>query len=250
MCHHSTTALSYASIFGFRVLQNSQTNARNSLAIQGLGGKKRYGGVTADLGEMVAAQARAQLGDQTSYRAQLAQPAYKKTYTHAADAVGDKVLQQASPSKKKKGRRGSFLKVTPRRSVFEGGVRKQGKMEKKGTGTVGWQERYFTIQGHYLRYRDKGLDAGANVDEQNHIADASATKGVLDLNTITNLELECEGRRGSIGLRGKALITIDTTDTQVLLRVANQEEGDCWVGEILRGMIKPLLLDEQAAPPR
>ena len=47
----------------------------------------------------------------------------------------------------------SFSKRWHRPSVFDQAIVKQGSLKKRSSGLVKrWQERYFTLQGHYLKY--------------------------------------------------------------------------------------------------
>jgi hypothetical protein len=141
-------------------------------------------------------------------------------------------------------RRGSFVKTTPRRSVFEGGIRREGELEKKAKGVLKgqWQRRYFTCQGHYLRYKSLGDDDSPR--EERAIADATATKGVIDLNAVTKLELKCGSAAAEDGDGASAKIVITSEGPKgcivVKLRAQTQAEGEAWVDAMIEGMDCPL----------
>jgi hypothetical protein len=196
------------------------------------------GGMAAQAAAMAARRKQASAGSE----------GYVVVYSRPA---GAQTAKKGTPKKSGGGgtmRRGSFVKTTPRRSVFEGGIRKGGELEKKGKGVMaGWQRRYFTCQGHYLRYKGSKDDSPRvvlNNDEESAIADATATKGVIDLNSITKLELKCGSAAADDGDDAcvKIVITseVDKGCVVIKLRAQGQADGEAWVSSMLAGMEAPL----------
>jgi hypothetical protein len=125
-------------------------------------------------------------------------------------------------------KRGSFQKGSMRKSVFEGHVRKEGVLEKKGTGGIkSWSERFFTCQGHYLRYKDSKTAQQSGPDE-------SWTKGTINLNTVTQIDVKIEGEK-------KPLLKIQAGGLLIKLRAASGDEVKSWADACLAGMDDPLV---------
>ena len=107
-------------------------------------------------------------------------------------------------------KRGSFKKGYMRTSVFEGGVRLEGVLEKKGTegGVMSkWQQRHFTCQGHYLRYKDTSKKGAEGEDDQ------SWTKGCIDLNKLFQLDIKKDKRHTEKSPKTQRVIVL-SYDTQ------------------------------------
>jgi hypothetical protein len=155
------------------------------------------------------------------------QPAEQPTEQRAAPQKRDSTYVKPSAADVVE-KRGSFQKGSMRKSVFMGRVRKEGILEKKGTGAAKkWHERYFTCQGHYLRYKDSKTAQQSGPDE-------SWTKGTIDLNTITQIDVKIEGEK-------KPLLKIQAGGRLIKLRAASKEEVESWADACMAGMDDPLV---------
>lgn len=111
----------------------------------------------------------------------------------------------------------TFSKVGFRKSVFEEEILIEGALKKFSHGVFKrWQERYFTVQGHYLKY----------YTDSNKIQ--RDLKGTIDLAGMTGVMKTKK--------KGEFRVVVGTEKGGALLQATTQEEADEWVS-VLSSMV-------------
>jgi hypothetical protein len=117
-------------------------------------------------------------------------------------------------------RKSSFSKKGFRPSVFEEAIVKEGKLFKLSSGMIKrYQERYFTLQGHYLKYY-----ADSNKIQKD-------LKGTIDLNTTIEPHLRTSGE-----LEFELLLQDGSV---AKLKSDTQEDADEWIMLIMSRKPEP-----------
>jgi hypothetical protein len=118
------------------------------------------------------------------------------------------------------GRKSSFSKRGFRPSVFEEAVIKEGKLNKLSSGMIKrYQERYFTLQGHYLKY----------YSDSNKIQ--KDLKGTINLNETVPPHIKIDGLEFEVVLKDKQTAK---------LKAEKQEDADDWVMLLMSRLPEPL----------
>jgi ankyrin repeat protein len=118
--------------------------------------------------------------------------------------------KEAGKSSKAVKRRHSFIKPSEvKGSALDGDLLMQGYMQKLSSGMrKKWQERFFVVTGHYLRYYES--------------ENRKKLKGVLDLNDVQSVELLMQGE----GPDAIGVILLQVEDTDVSFRVHHKEANN------------------------
>jgi hypothetical protein len=105
-------------------------------------------------------------------------------------------------------------------SIFEEAITKEGKLYKKSSGMIKrYQERYFTLQGHYLKYY-----ADSNKIQKD-------LKGTIDLNETVAPHIRIDGLEFEVVLKDKQTAK---------LKADTQEDADDWVTICMSRLPEPL----------